>query len=183
MQNLKYVLLLVISLLSTLAQAQILTCNNGLMSFFSKTPLENISAVNKKVLGSISTVNNTIAIRALMKDFSFPNGLMEEHFNENYVESEKFPKATFSGKINEAVDFKKEGTYKVTATGTLEIHGISKPRTISGTITVNKDGSIHLVSEFPVVLEDHDVKRPEIVMMKIADKMDCKADLTFIVKK
>ena len=145
--------------------------------------MENISAENKKVLGSLSTTANTIAIRALMKDFSFPNGLMEEHFNENYVESEKFPKATFSGKINEFVDYTKEGTFKVTATGKLEIHGVIKPRTITGTLTINKDGSIRLVAEFPVVLEDHDVKRPEVVMLKIADKMECKADMTFIPKK
>jgi polyisoprenoid-binding protein YceI len=178
-------ILLVLSLLLTVsfAQAQLMNCAIGEMSFYSKTPLENISAVNKKVIGTISTTNNGIAIRALMKDFDFPNELMEEHFNENYVESEKFPKATFAGKINEIVDYAKAGSYKISATGKLEIHGVSKPRTINGMLTVNKDGSAMLVCDFQVVLEDHDVKRPEVVLMKIADKMDCKASLLFIPKK
>jgi uncharacterized protein YfeS len=183
--NMKYITLLVLAFtlfFTNQVQAQLLNCNNGNMSFYSKTPLENISAVNTKVIGSISTANNGIAIRALMKEFDFPNELMEEHFNENYVESEKFPKATFSGKINEKIDFTKPGVYKVTATGKLDIHGVIKPRTLNGTLTINKDGSINLVCEFEVVLDDHDVKRPEVVMLKIASKMDCKANLTFIPK-
>ena len=166
-----------------IASAQMLAAQNGSISFYSKTPMEDISAKNVKVAGLLNIANRQIVIRAMMKDFDFPNNLMEEHFNENYVESDKFPKSTFSGTINEAVDFSKPGSYPATATGTLEIHGVSKPKTISGTLVVNADKSVTLSASYPILLEDHDIKRPSIVMMKIAEKVDCKADLVFKPKE
>jgi polyisoprenoid-binding protein YceI len=175
--------ILLVSFLASESWGQNLSSTAGNITFYSKTAMEDISAKNLKVVGAINPSANTVAIRAMMKDFDFPNNLMEEHFNENYAESDKYPKATFSGKINEPIDWTKPGTYKVTATGKLEMHGVSSPKTITGQIVVSSDLSIKLIADFDIVLIDYNIKRPSIMMMKIAEKVDCKAELAFAAAK
>jgi len=102
---------------------------------------------------------------------------MQEHFNENYMESDKFPTASFKGKINDNVDLTKDGTYKVTASGTLNIHGVEKPRDIEGSVTV-KGGNVSLSSNFRVKLEDHKIERPSVVFQNIAETIDVKINAT-----
>jgi len=93
---------------------------------------------------------------------------MEEHFNENYMESEKFPNAEFKGKINEKVDYKKDGEYKVTVTGKLTIHGVVKERTIEGKITIKGD-EITISTTFMVHIADHNIEIPSVVVKNIAE--------------
>src|SRR5690606_27320278 len=106
-------------------------------SFFSAAPLENISAVTQRAASALDTKSREIAFKVPIKSFEFKKQLMQEHFNENYMESDKFPYATFSGKISERIDWSTDGTYPVTVAGTLEIHGVKKPYTTKATVEVN----------------------------------------------
>jgi len=103
--------------------------------------------------------------------------LMQEHFNENYVESEKFPVATFKGKINEKVDYTKDGDYKVTVTGKLNLHGVEKDRTIDGLVSV-KGAVISTSSSFKIKFADHNVVIPRLYSGIIPEDTDVKLDAT-----
>lgn len=159
-----------------LTQAQNLyRTKSGEVSFFSKAPLEDIEAVNKEADILINTSNNEVVSAMKVKKFDFPNDLMEEHFNENYMESGKYPNAVFKGRINEKIDWSKEGKHNVTATGKLSIHGIEKDKTITGILQVKPGEKLKLDANFDVLLVDHNIERPSIVTMKIAEKIDVKA--------
>lgn len=93
---------------------------------------------------------------------------MQEHFNENYMESDKYPAAKFKGKINTPIDLSKDGEFRVTATGDLEVHGVTRRRSISGTVKVS-DGNIEIYSEFDVRCQDHNIKIPALVFKNIAE--------------
>ncbi len=95
---------------------------------------------------------------------------MQEHFNENYMETPKYPNASFRGKINEKIDYKKDGVYKVTCTGKLNMHGVDQLRTIDGTITV-KGNEVVLDSQFFVKTVDHKIDVPKVVFEKIAENI------------
>ncbi len=164
------------------AHAQLYQAQNGEVSFFSKTPLENIDAVSKSVNSIINVATNEIAVQMRITSFVFPNKLMQEHFNENYLESEKFPMASFKGKIKEAVDLKKAGTYPVTAAGTATIHGVTKPIEIKGTI-VSDGTQLQLSSQFDVRLQDYQIDIPKIVFAKIAEVIEVKSKIQFTQKK
>ena len=163
-------------------QAQNLASSASEVSFFSKTPMEDIAAVNRKAKSVINTSNGEIAVYLKNIDFKFPNGLMEEHFNENYMETEKYPTGLFKGKIQEAVDYSKTGKVNVTAVGTLEMHGVKREKTLSGTLDIT-DKDITLNSGVKVKLEEFKIERPSVVMMKIADEIDVKVKFVYPVLK
>jgi len=158
----------------TFAQTGMYATTAGNTRFSSETPLENINAENKKSQAILNTANNELAIRMNMRDFVFPNKLMQEHFNENYIESEKFPTATFSGKVDNAPDYSKDGQYDVLATGKFTVHGVTKERTIKGKMKI-EGGKITLNSDFDVALADHKIDVPEIVFVKIAQVIRVKS--------
>jgi polyisoprenoid-binding protein YceI len=179
MKNIKkgtivFALLLIIQTPLFSSLHQIYKTSTGQISFFSATPIENIEAKSTTMISAIDPSNRNIACLVMMTSFAFKNGLMQEHFNEKYVESDVYPKATFSGVINEAIDLTKPGTYAVTATGKLTIHGVEKPRTINGTITVDTSHKLTLDSSFDVKLADHKIEIPEIVFNKIAEVINVK---------
>ena len=95
---------------------------------------------------------------------------MQEHFNTDYMESDKYPKATFKGKIQEHIDLSKDGNYPVTVTGELEVHGVKQTRTIPGKITVS-NGAVKMTSEFMVKCADHQIKIPQLVFHNIAESI------------
>lgn len=162
-------------------KAQMFSTSTGNVSFYSKTPLEDIAAVNTQVLG-VLTIKRDVAVAITNTQFEFPNKLMQEHFNEKYVESEKFPKSTFKGKINEEIDLTKDGEYKVTVTGKLNIHGVEQLRTIPGTLSI-KSGNIRFQSNFKVKNVDHNIEIPTVVMAKIQEEIDVKVDILLALKK
>lgn len=163
------------------AQAQLFITQAGESSFFSKTPMENISAVNKKAGAVLNSQTGELAVRMTMTDFNFPNKLMQEHFNENYVESEKYPYALFRGKIQPMPDLSKSGTYDVSAVGTFDLHGVKKERTLPGKLTVQGD-KITLQADFQVALVDHKIEVPKLVFAKIAEVIDVKNQFTLTKK-
>lgn len=156
------------------AQGGMFSTTSGTTSFSASTPLEDIEAENKKSQAILNTANNEIAIRMNMRDFSFPNKLMQEHFNENYMESAKYPTATFSGKIDKAPDYTKDGQYDVSATGKFTVHGVTKQRTINGKLKI-EGGKISITSDFEVPLTDHKIEVPKVVFVKIAQIIKVKA--------
>ena len=135
------------------------------VSFFSTTPIEDIDATNNACTSLLNSANDTIVFKIPNKEFVFPKSLMQEHFNENYMETSKYPNATFKGKINEDIDYTKEGIYKVTCTGMLKMHGVEQIRTIAGTITV-KSEELTIVSNFNVKLVDHKIDVPKLITEK-----------------
>src|SRR5687767_244071 len=136
MRNLFVVFIMICAVNSAFAQKYM--TKTGHVSFFSKAPMENIEAHNNQVSSIINTANGELVFSLLMKSFNFEKALMQEHFNEKYVESEKFPKAEFKGKITNlsAIDFKKEGSQAAEVAGTLTIHGVTKDVTAKGTVEV-----------------------------------------------
>ena len=153
--------------------AQIYTAKSGAtnITFFSSSPLEDITATNKGGVIVFKSTSNEIQIKVAIMNFKFKNALMEEHFNENYMETEKFPNATFKGKINEAIDLTKDGEQKVTVTGKMEIHGVTKDETYDGTIT--KSGNdIIIRTKFKVKLVDYNIKVPSLYVKNIAEIVD-----------
>jgi len=159
------------------AQNNMYSTNAGNTRFSSVTPLEDIKAENKKCQAILNTATGELAIRMNMRDFVFPNKLMQEHFNENYIESDKFPTATFSGKIDKTIDYTKDGEFDASATGKFTVHGVTKTQTINGKIKI-AGGNISINSDFQVALTDHKIEVPEIVFVKIAQKIDVKAQYT-----
>jgi hypothetical protein len=150
------------------------------VSFFSETPIENITALNSTSTSFIA--NDSIKFSLANTGFVFPKPLMQEHFNENYMESSKYPKSTFRGKINEKTDLSKDGVYKVTCTGLLYMHGVEKNITTPGTITV-KGGEVNVVTNFKAKLADYKIERPKMVIDKIAEEILIKIDATYVPYK
>ena len=165
-----------------IGKAQIFSVKDGDISFFSTTPLENIDAHNKSVNSFVNTTKKEILFIVPVRSFEFKKKLMQEHFNENYMESDKFPSASFSGLIEGDIDFSKNAVYDVTATGTLKIHGVEKKITEKGKITV-KDGGFSLESVFTILLKDYNIERPKIVYQNIAESMDIKVNINYIPYK
>jgi len=149
--------------------AQKVMTRTGKVSFFSSTKIENIEAFNNEVAAAYDASKGDLLFQMAIKGFRFDKQLMQEHFNEDYMESDKFPKASFSGKVTDysKVDLKKNGSYKVIANGTMTIHGVAKTVNIPGTIDV-KDGVATFKSNFNVALADYNIKIPSIAEGKIA---------------
>lgn len=163
-------------------QAQIYSTSTGKVSFFSKTPVEDIEALSSTVVTLLNTKTGDVVMKIANTSFIFPNKLMQEHFNEKYMESELYPNSTFAGKINEIIDYTKDGSYDVTVTGKLNIHGVEQLRTIKGKVII-KAGTIQLLSDFMVKNADHKIKIPELVMAKIAEELAVKVDVILVPKK
>ncbi|TLV04029.1 YceI family protein [Dyadobacter luticola] len=169
-------------LLAIASYGQLYMTKTGETSFFSETPLENIAAVNKQVLVILNPANGEIAIKMQQQNFHFPNKLMEEHFNENYMETEKYPAAVFTGKIMEPVDYGKDGSYPVHAEGVLDMHGVKQNRSLKGQMLIN-GGQITLTSDFDVKLADHKIEVPTLVIAKIAEAIAVKNKFVLLPKK
>ena len=152
----------------TNAQDRYLT-KNGSISFFSSAPMEDIKADNNQVLSIVDASNGKMAISILMKSFMFKKALMQEHFNENYVESDKYPKSTFKGRILN-FDTLNETSTKAKVKGSLTIHGVSKEVTIEANIS-KKSNLINVEGEFFVNVADFNIKIPAVVVNNIAKKI------------
>ena len=153
--------------------AQLYYTKNGRTSFFSSAPLEDIKADNNQVISIINASTGDIRFSLLNNAFHFKKSVMEVHFNESYMESTKYPKSSFKGKINDLskVNFKVDGNYPVVVSGELTIHGITNKVNASGTISINA-GIITATSKFPVKLADYKISIPRIVKDNISEVVD-----------
>jgi polyisoprenoid-binding protein YceI len=166
--------------LSNSAQEKYLT-KTGKIKFFSKAPLENITADNEYVTSLIDLNTGDMGIAMFMKAFKFKKALMEEHFNENYIESERYPKASFKGKIlnfENISDIKKEFIVK----GQLTIHGVSNDVEIKANFKKLKN-TIEVDGNFSIALEDYKIKIPKVVFMNIAENIKITFNLNHLPYK
>ena len=150
----------------------------GHIKFYSDTPIETIEANNHAVNSALNPKTGDFVFKVLIKSFEFEKALMQEHFNENYMESGKYPNAMFKGKVVNAgdIDFGLAGTNDAIIKGDLTIHGVTKAVEENGTFTV-KDGKIHGQSVFSVLLEDYKIKVPGAVKKQISESIEVTVDV------
>lgn len=164
---------------SAYGQQTTIVSNSGKVKFSSEAKMESIEASSYKLKGAIDKSKNTFAFAVDIKSFEgFNSDLQREHFDENYIETDKYPTASFAGKFIEKVDFTNNGTFTIRAKGMFSIHGIQKERIIKGTITIN-NGNITIDALFNIRLEDHDIKVPKIVYEKIAEEIKIEFNIQF----
>jgi hypothetical protein len=145
--------------LSIQAQEKVYSTKTGVIDFLCESKAEKIEATNSQVTCKLASKSGQLVLLMLIKGFKFENSTMEEHFNENYMETAKFPKSEFKGSITNitAVNFSKEGTYNVAVEGNLTIHGVSKKINEKATITV-KNGKAMLTGKLKIKIKDFGVK-------------------------
>ncbi len=165
-----------------LSAQKILIAKTTDVSFFSKTPIRDIEADNKGTASLINLDTKEIVVKIPVKSFIFPNKLMQEHFNENYLETEKFPFSTFKGKINEVIDISKDGKFPVSSNGKLNLHGVDRDILIKGTATVAAK-KLTIDSVFEVALVDYKIDVPKLVFEEIAEKIKVTFKLNYEEKK
>lgn len=172
------VIVLIISAGEVFAQKYI--TRDGHISFYSEAPLENIEAHNYQASSVLDVETGEIAFSVLIKGFEFEKALMQEHFNEKYLHSDKYPKSTFKGEIQNMDDFdlSEPGEYEVLVKGELTIHGVTHDVEHEGTLEV-KDGKISGYSKFPVRVADYDITIPALMKDNIADVVDVTVNLDY----
>ena len=150
---------------------------NSETSFFSSAPLEDIMATNKQATSLFNAGNGEVAFMVPIKGFQFRKSLMQEHFNENYLESDKFPQATFEGRI-QGYDMKKTSTQEAWAEGPMTIHGVSRKVKIKGKM-IHKSGELILESKFPIKVADYDIEIPRVVFYNIAEEVEVSVQFVY----
>lgn len=154
----------------------IFSTKDGRVYFLSDAPLEMISASSEQLVGVLNILDRRFSFSIPVNTFEgFNSSLQKTHFNEDYLETDRYPEATFKGKIIEEVDLVKEGQYQIRAKGKLDIHGFANDRIIRCDLLV-ESGKIKVKSEFTVFLDEHDIKIPSIVNQKIAEEIQVKID-------
>jgi hypothetical protein len=153
-------------------------CKNAKISLYSSAPIEDISATSSSGTSVYNAATGDLVFSVNITSFQFPKSLMQEHFNSDYMESDKYPKATFKGKIQEHIDVTKNGSYPVTAVGELDVHNVKQTRTIPGKITVD-NGVVTMTSEFMVKCADHHIEIPKIVFHNIAESIKMNVSATY----
>jgi len=146
------------------------------VTFFSEAPLENIDATNKDAQSVFDESNNNIVFTVPIKSFEFDKSLMQEHFNEKYMESDKYPKAIFTGKVV-GYDKNAQGEQKVKAKGDMTIHGVTQPVEVEG--VMSKSNDLTVASTFIIKLEDYKVKIPQVLWQNIAEEVEVKINFSY----
>ncbi len=174
--------LLALITFSLSAQSQKYLTKTGKVVFTSKTPLETIEGTNKSVASLLDSKSGGVDFIIQIKSFVFDRQLLQEHFNENYMESDKIPKATFKGTITNLgeINFAKDGEYKADVSGKMTIHGITKDVKHSGKISV-KGSTVALNSNFSILLADYGIIIPGAVKDKISK--DVKVTVQCLLEK
>jgi polyisoprenoid-binding protein YceI len=164
-------MVMVIANASALAQDRLVS-RNAAISFYSKTELENIEAQSQSAVSVLDKKTGQLEFSVLIKSFLFQKALMQEHFNENYLESDKFPKSTFKGRIEDLskIDFTRDGNYRVSVSGQLTIHGEARPVNGPASFTI-ANGSALALAEFNINLSDYKITIPALVKDKISQSV------------
>lgn len=176
----RYLVLLLSVAYSASLHAQQYVCTTGKTHFFSSTPLEDIEATSLKSICAFNTTSNKVSVNIPIKSFKFRDNLMESHFNENYLESDKYPNGKLSGDVTGPVDYSKDGVYDVVVKGSLEIHGTTRDREIPCKLTVQGNAPVKVTSTFDVVLSDHKIKIPKALFTNIAESIKVDLDYDFV---
>lgn len=167
-------IILALLLITQIAIGQKYFSKTGKITFTSEAPMEKIEASNSSASTVIDMSTGNLEWAVLVQGFRFEKSLMKEHFNENYMESTKYPKATFKGRLDNpaAINLAKDGTYPVTVTGQLEIHGVSQTVSAQGTVTVKKGAITAANSKLTIALADYKIEIPKLVGDNISKTVD-----------
>ena len=177
----KYCVSFLFVLLCLISNAQqIIYTKSANIRFYSSTPLENIEAITKEGTSFINTDKGEVIFSLLIKSFRFEKALMEEHFNENYLESDKFPKGSFKGNIinKSEINFAKDGNYTARINGEMTIHGVTKPVNIISALNI-KNGKVSGSSSFKIKPADYNIQIPSLVKGKIADVIEVNVNANY----
>ncbi len=181
MNSFRTILTAIIFIFAFQLQAQkALVSKDNETTFFSKAPLENITAKNGQTTAAIDLTKKELVVKMLIKHFDFKNSLMQEHFNENYMESDKFPSAVFTGTLisDEDLDVNNKGKFPVKVKGTMKIHGIEQPFESDAIIEV-LEYQIRASADFILKPADFEIKIPKMVVKNIAENIEVSTALTF----
>ncbi len=170
-------LLLTLFFITVLGNAQKYVAEKTYVKFFSDAALEDITAENEKTSSIFNAATDEIVFSVPIREFQFAKSLMQEHFNEKYMESEKFPKATFQGKVD-GYKADASGMYDAKAIGKLTIHGVTRNVEIPGTIE-KKGSNLIMKTKFIVRLEDYDIDIPQLLWQNIAEQVEVTGEFTF----
>ena len=183
MKNVFLILFLYIAIVINISAQKYFT-KTGVISFNSDTPIEKIEAQNKSSNCVLDIATGKIEFGVLIKGFQFDRALMQEHFNENYMESNKFPKANFKGQIDNysKIDPTKNGKTTVKVSGDLTIHGVTKKMTTDAIINV-VNSKIDTDAQFNILLADYNIAIPSLVKDQIAKSVKIKVDATLELLK
>ncbi len=164
------ILLAILLFMTTLAHAQKYMTKGGTIKFSSETPMEKIEALNRQVNSALDFSTGNFVFKVLIRGFEFEKALMQEHFNENYMESEKFPNSTFNGKITNIKDVNlgKEGIYKIVVEGELSMHGVTNKVKVNGTLEI-KGSKVLGKATFNVSPKDYNITIPKAVIKNISE--------------
>lgn len=176
----KHICIVLLGWMSMMHQAgqDLYICKSARVTLFSSAPIEDIKAATSAGASVYNAATGELDFSVPIRSFQFEKSLMQEHFNSDYMESDKFPKATFKGKVQEHIDIAKDGTYPVKVTGQLTVHGVTQFRTVPGMISI-KNGVISMASEFMVRCTDHHIDIPQIVFHHIAESIKINVSATY----
>ena len=163
------------------ASGQVYICTNADITFFSEAPIENIKGETSTAVSALNINNGELYFKVAIRSFNFHRSLMQEHFNEDYLQSDQFPYAQFKGRIPDSVDLTKPGTYTVKVKGYLTIHHVTKECTTNGNITV-KPGEIITHAVFSVKPQNYDVKVPRLLTENIAQNVQVTVNADYRLK-
>jgi len=164
---------------SQLQAQQVYVSRNATISFYSSAPIEDIQAQTSQAVSAVNLATGSVYFKVQIRSFRFPKSLMQEHFNTDYMGSDQYPYAEFSGKLQGLPADPADGAYPVMVDGKLTIHGVSKEYKENGTLTLNS-GRLTIVSSFKVKLADHRIKIPSLLFQHIAEVVDVKVNATYL---
>lgn len=169
----KKIFVVLFSVLALSAYSQKYFTKSGIVKFHSDSPMEKIEGVNSTASSVIDMASGKMEFAVLINAFKFEKALMQEHFNENYMESTKFPKAVFKGEIQNfsSVSFDKVGKFTITVSGEMTIHGVKKNITAPVDIVVDAKG-VHSNTKFNVLCSDYNIKIPSLVKDNISNEIN-----------
>lgn len=171
----KYFFLIVFIIVCSFnTKAQVYNAQEMYIHIFSPAPIADIEAISNAAVASINTSKNEIDIELKVGSFKFKKALMQTHFNEKYIESDKYPNAHFKGKFKDEIDLEKDGLYNITLEGRFSIHGVEKPKTINCSILV-KDKKITFETAFKLMSADYKIKAPDIIYRKVGQEVSIDA--------
>jgi len=164
------------------SQGTLITKNSS-TSFYSHAPLEDIEAINKQTTAALNLDKKEIVVKMLIKHFTFENALMQEHFNENYMESEKFPSSVFKGSFTSdaEINLNVDGKYDVEVSGVITIRGIEKEVKCPAVMMV-ENRSLTATTQFKLKPKDFDIEIPSVVVKNIAEEIEITSKLVFVQK-
>lgn len=184
MKKFWFIILLVFTV-STICSAQRYGTKKGKVMLVAGTPLEKIEGLNKVGNTVIDLGTKRIEFAVLIKSFTFEQALMQEHFNENYMESSKYPKAIFKGTFTteKEINLNSPGTYELTVQGDMTIHGVTKKLTTKANLTVKDKNSFAGTAQFQIKLADYNIDIPSVVKDKIAKEAKITVDAIYTALK